>query len=457
MRSRHRLQRAPWVASLACAAGSAVARAQSSDSYEQEPIRYSTSAPRDAVARLEARLSAGAIRFAGDERAVVRALLEALAVPVASQLLVFSKTSLQRDRISPETPRALYFSDDVYVGWVPGGLVEVASIDPELGPIFYRFDPRAAAEGRPAGEAASDAPASAPASRFVRDRSCLSCHGGQFVRDIPGLFARSVHVEPTGEPMFRFGSVLVDETTPFEKRFGGWYVTGTHGRALHRGNVFTEDVDGRPRLDLAAGANVVDLAGRFPAADYLAPGSDLVAHLVQLHQLTVHDALTRAAFQCRRMLHYQHGVQRDLKEPVTAEPTWESVVAVFERSAQELTDALLSHGAAPLPEGGVRGDPAFQLAYAATAKRNSAGDSLRDLDLATRLYRNRLSPLIESESFAALPAPLLQRVWTRLAAALRPGANDPRYAYLRDEERARIVAILRATRRDLPEGWLDEG
>lgn len=416
-------------------------RAQGSDAYEQEPIRYSQSVPHDAVARLEERLAAGALRLGddeGDERDVLRALLGALAVPVESQLLVFAKTSLQRDRIAPATPRALYFSDDVYVGWVPGGLVEVASIDAQLGPIFYRFDPRAAAA----------------APRFVRDRACLSCHGGQFVRDIPGLFARSVHVAPDGEPLFRFGSVLVDESTPFEKRFGGWYVTGTHGRALHRGNLFTADVDGRPQLDLAAGANVVDLADRFPAADYLAPGSDLVAHLVLLHQLSVHDALTRAAFQCRRMLHYQHGVQRDLKEPVTAEPTWESVVAVFERSAQEVTDALLSRDAAPLPEGGVTGDPAFQRAYAASAQRSPAGDSLRDLDLATRLYRNRLSPLIATDSFAALPAPLLQRIWARLAAALRPGANDPRYASLGEEERARIVAILRATQRGLPEGWL---
>lgn len=454
MRPRQRLQRALRVAALLGAASGGAARAQGRDSYEQEPIRYSASAPRDAVARLEERLAAGTLRFAGDERAVVRGLLEALSVPIESQLLVFSKTSLQRDRISPWAPRALYFSDDVYVGWVPGGLVEVASIDPEIGPIFYRFDPRAAADGDSAGEPAGDASSSAPAPRFVRDRSCMSCHGGQFVRDIPGLFARSIHVEPSGEPLFRFGSVLVDESTPFENRFGGWYVTGTHGRALHRGNVFTKDVDGRPQLDLAAGANVVDLAGRFPAEDYLAPGSDLVAHLVQLHQLTVHDALTRAAFQCRRMLHYQQGIQRDLKEPVTSEPTWESVVAVFERSAQELTDALLSHGAAPLPEGGVSGDLAFQRAYVATAKRSPEGDSLRDLDLATRLYRNRLSPLIASESFAALPAPLLQRIWTRLAAALRPGANDPRYAYLGEEERARIVAILRATHRGLPERWL---
>lgn len=457
MSSRNRLPlssaRAAFVTALAVVRLAAPLRAQGSDAYEQEPIRYSQSVPHDAVARLEERLAAGALRLGddeGDERDVLRALLAALAVPIESQLLVFAKTSLQRDRISPATPRALYFSDDVYVGWVPGGLVEVASIDAQLGPIFYRFDPRAAAGPDPATD-------SAPAPRFVRDRSCLSCHGGQFVRDVPGLFARSVHVAPDGEPLFRFGSVLVDESTPFEKRFGGWYVTGTHGRALHRGNVFTSDVDGRPQLDLAAGANVVDLADRFPAADYLAPGSDLVAHLVLLHQLSVHDALTRAAFQCRRMLHYQHGVQRDLKEPVTAEPTWESVVAVFERSAQEVTDALLSRDAAPLPEGGVTGDPAFQRAYAATAQRSPAGDSLRDLDLATRLYRNRLSPLIATDSFAALPAPLLQRIWARLAAALRPGTNDPRYAYLGEEERARIVAILRATRRDLPEGWLAEG
>src|SRR5690606_29845754 len=134
--------------------------------------------------------------------------------PVESQLLVFSKTSLQRRRISPERPRALYFSDTVYVGWVPGGLTEVIIIDPQLGPVFSTFDLRDGRREHP---------------KLERDNDCLRCHGGNFVRDIPGIFARSLFTDETGEPLLRHGTLIVDDETPFAQRWGGWYVTGYHG------------------------------------------------------------------------------------------------------------------------------------------------------------------------------------------------------------------------------------
>src|SRR5262249_54756835 len=150
--------------------------------------------PRDAVSALKARLASGEVRLGGDERQVVRTLLKALEIPEASQMLVFSKTSFQKDRISPAHPRAIYFSDDVYVGWCPGGLVEIAAMDPVLGPVFYSFDPQAVREG----------------IRFQRDAECLRCHGGTFVREIPGLLARSVFTDTAGQPVLSLGSELVD-------------------------------------------------------------------------------------------------------------------------------------------------------------------------------------------------------------------------------------------------------
>jgi hypothetical protein len=420
------------------------ANAQGFDDFEQEPIRYSATAPNDAVQKLEARIRAGEVRLAGGAGEVVRALLGALNVPPESQTLVFSRTSFQRDRISPTRPRALYFSDDVYVGWVPGGLVEVACIDPQLGPVFYRFDP-------------DDEPAPA-APRFVRDETCLSCHGGQFVRGIPGVFVRSVHVDAQGDPLLRFGTTLVDERTPFAELFGGWYVTGTHGSARHRGNV-VERIE-KEQLVAEHDAGIDDLAGlagRVDLRDYLASGSDLVALLVLEHQLTLHNRITRAGFDCRRLMRYQTGVQRDLHETVTDVPTYESVRGVFDRAARDVVDGLLGKDVAPLPDGGVAGDPAFQSAYLSQAKRDAAGDSLRDFDLKTRLFRNRCSPLIDGDSFAALPEQLRTRIYAKLAAALRSGDADPRYAYLEAPERARIVAILRETHRGLPAGWTADG
>src|SRR5579859_5723571 len=118
------------------------------DAFERPPISYSTAAPRNAVSVLERKLVSGELRLEGDEKQIIRGLLAALNIPEASQMLVFSKTSFQKDRINPAHPRAVYFSDEVYLGWCPGGLVEVAAIDPVLGPVFYSFDPHEQSSGR---------------------------------------------------------------------------------------------------------------------------------------------------------------------------------------------------------------------------------------------------------------------------------------------------------------------
>src|SRR5205085_6191073 len=129
---------------------------------EQVPINYSKSTPADAVAKLQQQIDEGGVTLAYDEaHGYLPAVLKALKVPVSSQGLVFSRTSLQVDRIAPWTPRAIYFNDDVYVGWVQGGpIMEIASVDPALGAVFYtlRQDPT----GRPAFER--------------QTQTCLQCH-----------------------------------------------------------------------------------------------------------------------------------------------------------------------------------------------------------------------------------------------------------------------------------------
>ena len=174
--------------------------------FEQSPMNYSATAPHESVTRLQAQW--GDTGPAGNsDRDLVAGLLRELQIPVESQVVVFSRTSFQRRRISPERPRTLYFSDDAYIGWVPAGLVEVVAIDPQLGPVFYTLDPLEARTNY--------------ARSFVRDSDCLRCHGGTFVRDIPGVFVRSLYADATGEPLFQGGSQVVDFRTPFAERWGG--------------------------------------------------------------------------------------------------------------------------------------------------------------------------------------------------------------------------------------------
>ncbi len=416
----------------------AAACAQSQPDYERPPVSYSATLAHDAVTRLQARLIAGTVVLVGDERRMFAAVLAELGVSPASQMLVFSRNSFQRTRIRPDRPRALYFSDSVYVGWVPGGLVEVTAVDPRLGPVFYTLTlPRARA--------------AAPA--IVRDADCLSCHGGTFVREIPGLFARSVFPDAGGDPLLRHGTQLVDDETPFSERWGGWYVTGYRGATPHRGNAFAAE-RGDQLVFVPSPARPLELSAFFDTAAYLSPRSDATALLIFEHQMSVQNSLTRAAFAVRRMVDYQHSLQKAFKEPQTDEPAYDSVRGVLAHSVEDIVDHLLFRNAAPLPPG-IEGDAGFRDAFMRGARRTRAGDSLRDLQLGDRLFAWRCSYLIYAESFHALPHILKRGVLDRLAAVLRNSEPLDRYAYLPAQEKRRIYEILLETHSDARDRWTE--
>src|SRR5688572_27348129 len=229
--------------------------------YDQDPIDYTTAAVSDPVAVLQRRIERGEVRLAYDERTgYLKALLEELKVPVSSQVLVFSKTSFQRNRISPKTPRALYFNDDVYVGYCYGGdVLEISSTDPTQGAIFYTV----------AQKAGNDA-------KFLRQtHACLQCHdSSSMTGGVPGHVVRSVFTDSSGQPLLSAGTFRTTQESPLKERWGGWYVTGTHGKQVHLGNGFLEDEEHPEKFDTAAGANVTSLADRFEASDELSGHSD---------------------------------------------------------------------------------------------------------------------------------------------------------------------------------------
>jgi hypothetical protein len=419
-----------------CMAWAGPGRAQGNPDYEQPPIAYSATTAADALTKIQRRIESGEIALAGSEKRAVQTLLEALHVPVESQMLVFSKTSLQRGRIRPERPRALYFSDSVYVGWVPGGLIEVTTIDPQLGPVFYSLDVSAGPGGKP---------------KIERDTDCLRCHGGNFIREIPGVFARSVFPDAGGEPLLRHGTLLVDDETPFAHRWGGWYVTGYDGTEAHRGNVIASEL-GDQLVFAPTEKRPAELSEFFDTTQYLRPTSDVVALLVFEHQMAVQNSLTRAAFSARRMIAYQHGLQETFKEPVTDEPAYDSVKSVFASAVQEVVDRLLFRGAAPLPTGIVAGGE-FEKMFARAVPRTRAGQSLGDLRLAGQLFAHRCSHMIYSAMFRALPDSLRFRIIDRLHAALTGTDPKDRYAYLPAEEKTRIREILMETHPELRLRW----
>ena len=409
------------------------------DEYENAPIRYSESKPNDAAQRLERLMAEGQVKIdRTDAWTVLRDLMKQLNIPAESQVMVFSKTSKQNDRINPQTPRVIYFGDNAYVGYCLGGSIEVSTIDPKLGPIFYLLDP--------------DVEPKKPL-HFERDQSCLSCHGGPFTPEVPGVIVRSVFPGPEGHPIMSQGSTVVDTTTPFSDRWGGWYVTGRHGSELHRGNVTAiETSDQTCEIDFEKGSNVTNLSKLFDTTPYKRKTSDIVALMVLEHQTSVQNVLTKANHTAMRAMHMQTSLQRELGEKVESEPTG-TARRIIDHCADDVVEALLFKDEAVLPDGGIEGDPAFQTAFTKRSPQSSDGRSLKDFQLLSRLFKYRCSYMVYSLTFQHLTPPLKKTVFDRLWTVLDGKDTSGDFDYLNDSERGHIRRILAETLPGAPAAW----
>jgi len=390
------------------------ARGSAAD-WERDPIRYSTAPADNVLNRLAPKLADGTVRLeyqAGTGH--LKSLLAALNVPESSQTLVFTKTSLQRHRIGPATPRALYFNDDVYVGFCQkGDVIEVAAPDARLGTAFYTVSQK-------------------PGDPTVRRQAdnCLLCHGSSANRGVPGHVLRSVVPERDGEPSLSGSARRVDHTTPFAERWGGWYVTGTHGAMTHRGNQLAGD------REPGAGQNVTDLAGRFNVKPYLTPHSDVVALMVLEHQAGVHNRLARATLEGRIALqHEDAGTERAIRE-----------------LGDELADFLLFRDEARLTAE-VAGTSSFRAEFAKRGPFDNRGRSLRQFDLRTRLFKYPCSYLVYSDAFQKLPAEIKEYTLRRVYAVLTGATGAKEFAHLSTADRQAIREILADTLPDKPAWW----
>ncbi len=324
-------------------------------------------------------------------------LLNMLDVPVSSQMLVFTKTALNPRLVTPQTPRAVYFNDDVSIGWVPGAeSVEIAAVDAARGVIFSTLaQPHADTE---------------PSLIFRREQRCLACHAGSATLKVPGGVIKSFRPDEIGKPISGYSRVTHE--LEFHKRFGGWYVTGKHGVAEHRGNIFGEIEKTDQRMNLTRLDSLLDTSP-YPSAH-----SDIVAQLVFHHQMHGWNLMTRAGME--------HRLQRR------------------SNVEEELLRYLLFIDEAPLPAP-VEGTSGFAQEFTALGPADSQGRSLRDFDLQTRLFRYRLSYLIYSQAFRGLPEAVQTRLSRRLRDILTQQNCDPPFDQLPFVERSVIWEILRET------------
>ena len=408
-------------ASLQCRAG---------DEYENAPIHYSATEPNDLTAQLQKQMDAGMLQLPkGDAWKLMSELQKLYGVLPSSQTMVFSKTSKQNDLIHPATPRVIYFGDNAYLGYSVGGSIEVAAIDPKLGPIFYLIDPEPR-RNRPL--------------RFERDQGCLSCHGGPFSPDVPGVLVRSVIPGAEGHPLMSQGSVVVDTTTPFEERWGGWYVTGRHGKLAHRGNTTAKEDGEIVNFDASRGQNIADLSSFFDTSPYPIKTSDVVALMVLEHQTSTQNILTKANHTAMRAMHMQTSLQRELGETVSQVPSG-TAERMVTHATEDVLDAILFKDEAALPEGGIEGTQAFVDEFSASAPLSKEGRSLKDFQLLGRLFKYRCSYMVYGVTFQHLVPQLKTPVMTQLKNIMTAPQAPERYAHLSDSERQSIHKILTDT------------
>jgi hypothetical protein len=443
----------PWLAitwllagTLATTANAQIAvRNQGYVPFSDPPINYRSNDLTDPVTQLEHQLESGKARLVYEPKhGYLASVLELLKVPVASQTLVFSKTSFQYPKISPEHPRALYFNDDVYVGSVhEGKAIEIVSFDPMQGAIFYLLD-----------EHQVEKPA------FQRaELDCTQCHIAAGTRGIPGVLLRSVYPSSTGTLVPGTKAFITDQESPWSERWGGWYVTGRWGDAGHMGNAtVAEGAPDAPRPvggpsapstigdSRPATAGLRPLARPFDPSAYLTADSDVVAHLVLAHQTQMHNLITLTNYKTRLAL-YTQGEEAAVRRQ-------------FEKPAEQLVRYLLFVNETPLPDNGhdpVGAGSGFAKEFSTRGPRDSKGRSLRDLDLRTRIFRYPCSYLIYSDSFEALPEPAKGHVYHRLLEVLSGTDTSQDFARLTAADRQAILEILLETKHGLPQEWRDYG
>lgn len=372
-------------------------------SINHPAIQYQTAESRTAVDRLNAKLRDGSAKLVFDEKTgYLKSVLDLLNVPVESQILVYTKTSLQAQHVRMDNPRAIYFNDDVAVGYVRGaGLIEIVAQDPVLGSVFYSIHQTPV-----------------PNTSLARDSQCLRCHLSWDTLGVPGLTVLTTFPRKSEDDYANGG--VVDHYRPIEERWGGWFVTGKKVPARHMGNfplIMPKPIDTPP-------AARVSLQGQLDLSGYLTPYSDIVALMVLDHQAHFSNLVTRATWEAR------------LGEPMRVA-----------EAAQTLADYILFVDEAKI-DGGIEGSSGFAEKFVAAGPKDAKGRSLRELDLKTRLLKYPVSYMIYSEAFRNMPAAARNLVMGHIDGVLSGEISGPKYAHLTPQLRTEIREILKQTATD---------
>ena len=270
--------------------------------------------------------------------------------------------------------------------------------------------------------------------RFVRTDQCLECHASAKSMGVPGHLVRSFATDEEGVVDLNNGISPVNHRTPLSERWGGWYVTGTHGDQVHRGNLVGKAAFEREKKEPNHLGNRTNLTSYFDVSRYPSPSSDIVALMVLEHQTHMHNFITRLNYAATLALgQYGH-------------------VDYLKSATEAFLKYLLLVEEAPL-SGPIQGASDFAKAFAAQGPRDAQGRSLREFELRTRLFKYPCSYLIYSEAFDQLPDKMKERIYRRLWEILTGKDSSASFQQLSAENKRAILEILRETKSGLPDYW----
>ena len=396
-------------------------------SRDHPAILYSSGPVSNAISRLNGQIQGGAVTLRFDDvGGYLRSVLDALDIPVESQVMVFSKTSFQADFITPQNPRAIYFADEVAVAWVRGrNVLEVAAQDRQQGTVFYTLP---------------QTPAGVP--QFTRNDQCLACHLSWNTLGVPGLQVLTTF-PMSADPNAYAAGFASDHRSRVADRWGGWHVTGRHKQFVHMGNVPVTDVDDPDATIGQTRSELVSLDAQLDLHGYPSPYSDIAALMVLEHQAHMANLITRVGWEARRI------VYRNETTVAAGGTVVDDGALTMREAAIELVDYLLFVDEAPLPVR-IESSSGFAERFVGRGPHDGQGRSLRELDLHERLLRYSCSYMIYTEMFDALPPIAKDAIYQRLWRVLSGADQNEIYSRLLLADRRAIVEILRETKPDLP-------
>jgi hypothetical protein len=402
---------------------------------DHEAINYAKGPVNDAVDTLQQRIDEGGVKLSYEgEFGYLRSVLRALDVSTTSQVLVFSKTSFQAPLIGPRTPRAIYFRDNVAVGFVrTGEVLEFAAVDKTQGVHFYTLNQE-----------------SVEHPKFERRDTCLQCHQSTASMGVPGLMIRSVYPDRSGMPVGGAGGFITDHRSPLSERWGGWYVTGKTGDQVHMGNALMPDATGGRTPPAEGSQNVTDLKPFIDTGAYPTPHSDIVALMTLEHQTQMENLMIRLGWQTRIAMDQNRAMNQAFHEP--EDQIRESTAHRIDAAVEELLSYMFFSDEKVLTSP-IEGTSGFAEDFQKLGPRDSKGRSLRDFDLKTRMFRYRCSYLVYSDTFNSLPQVAKDRLYRRMYDVLSGKDTSSSFAHLSVADRKAILSILLDTKHDLPAYW----